>query len=120
MTLISAFRKVLHRILVSPFMRQPRGTPRASALRLQPFAPTLADHSKSCSNERLVSAHKPPKLPTDLRAGEGVADPRYLLAEITELRDIADRAGLGTLACALECARLECVWLVEQKAERRS
>ena len=28
---------------------------------------------------------------------EGVADPRYLLAEIEELRDIARTAGLGSL-----------------------
>jgi hypothetical protein len=39
---------------------------------------------------------------------------------VTELRDIADQAGLGTLAYTLECARLECVWLIEQKAERRA
>jgi hypothetical protein len=63
-----------------------------------------------------------PKLPTLIRAGEGVADPRYLLGEVTELRDIADQAGLGPLAYGLECARLECVWLIEQqeKAERRA
>jgi hypothetical protein len=58
-----------------------------------------------------------PKLPTDIRAGQGVADPRYLLTEVTELRDIADQAGLGTLAYTLECARLECVWLIEQQEQ---
>jgi len=69
-----------------------------------------------------MSPRKPPKLPTEIRAGEGVADPRYLLEEVTELRDITEKAGLGTLTYALECARLECGWLVEQqeKAERRS
>ena len=70
----------------------------------------------------LMSAPKGPKLPTNIRPGEGVADPHYLLAEITELRNIADQAGLGTLADTLECARLECVWLIEQQesAERRA
>jgi hypothetical protein len=36
----------------------------------------------------------------------GVADPRYLLAEIEELRDIARTAGLGSLDYLLECAAL--------------
>jgi hypothetical protein len=69
-----------------------------------------------------MSKPKRPKLPTDIRPGEGVADPRYLMAEVSELRDIADRAGLGSLAYTLECARLECVWLIEQQehAERRA
>jgi hypothetical protein len=40
-----------------------------------------------------MSTPERPKLPTDIRPGEGVADPRYLLAEVTELRDIADQAG---------------------------
>lgn len=82
---------------------------------------TLARHLDPCSTI-LVSTPEQSKLPTGIRPGEGVADPRYLLAEVTELRDIAERAGLGTLAYALECARLECVWLVEQQeqAERRS
>jgi hypothetical protein len=70
----------------------------------------------------MTTPERSPKLPTDIRAGQGVADPRYLLAEVTELRDIADKAGLGTLAYTLECARLECVWLSEQQeqAERRA
>jgi hypothetical protein len=82
---------------------------------------TLARRVDPCSTI-LVSAPEQSKLPTGIRPGEGVADPRYLLAEVTELRDIAERAGLGTLAYALECARLECVWLVEhqEQAERRS
>jgi hypothetical protein len=66
-----------------------------------------------------MSEPKRPKPPTTIRAGEGVADPNYLLAEITELGEIAERAGMGTLAYALECARLECVALVEQKEARQ-
>ena len=65
----------------------------------------------------MTTPERSPKLPTDIRAGRGVADPRYLLAEVTELRDIADQAGLGTLAYTLECARLECVWLIEQQEQ---
>ncbi len=45
---------------------------------------------------------------------EGVADPRYLLAEIEELRDIARTAGLGSLDYLLECAAREARWLSEQ------
>jgi hypothetical protein len=48
---------------------------------------------------------KRPNPPATIRAGEGVADPNYLLAEITELGEIAEPAGMGTLAYALECAR---------------
>ena len=59
------------------------------------------------------------KLPIRVRAGEGVADPGYLLAEIAELGEIADRAGMGTLAYALECARLECLSLVKQQEARK-
>jgi hypothetical protein len=44
----------------------------------------------------------------------GVADPRYLLAEIEELRDIARTAGLGSLDYLLECAAREARWLSEQ------
>jgi hypothetical protein len=68
-----------------------------------------------------MSAPEGAKRPTRIRP-EGVAAPRYLLAEVTELREIADQAGLGTLAYTLECARLECVWLIEQqeKEERRA
>jgi hypothetical protein len=38
---------------------------------------------------------------------EGVADPSYLLAEINELRLIAQKAGMGTLAYMLEMAEIE-------------
>jgi hypothetical protein len=48
------------------------------------------------------------------RPFEGVADPRYLLAEIEELRDIARTAGLGSLDYLLECAAREARWLSEQ------
>ena len=44
----------------------------------------------------------------------GVTDPRYLLAEIEELRDIARTAGLGSLDYLLECAAREARWLSEQ------
>ena len=69
----------------------------------------------------LVSTPEQSKLPTGIRPGEGVADPRYLLAEVTELRDIAERAGLGRWLMRLNARGWICVWLVEQQeqAERR-
>ena len=45
--------------------------------------------------------------PEKLRPYVGIADPRYLLAEIQELRDIAEAAGFGTLPYLLECAAAE-------------
>jgi hypothetical protein len=52
-----------------------------------------------------------PKIPLngagEIRHGEGVADPRYLLREIEELKAIADKGGFGTLAYLLECAAIE-------------
>jgi hypothetical protein len=53
-----------------------------------------------------------PKIPlnaaSEVRHGEGIADPRYLLREIEELKGIAARGGHGTLAylAAIE-ARLQ-------------
>src|SRR3954466_98513 len=94
---IDAFRRALHRILLSVFVRRP---PRASppfAMDVRASPPMLARRSDPCSEDHLMSAPKRPKLPTDIRPGEGVADPGYLLAEVTELRDIAEKAGLGTL-----------------------
>ena len=44
----------------------------------------------------------PPKSAPAIRRREGVAGPRYLLAEIEELKTIADKGGLGTLAYLLE------------------
>ena len=41
------------------------------------------------------------------RPFDGIGDPRYLLAEIQELRDIAEAAGFGTLPYLLECAAVE-------------
>jgi hypothetical protein len=62
--------------------------------------------------------------PKGLRPFEGAADPAYLLSEIEELRDIARRAGLGSLDYLLECAAIEARWLLDQRessvAERRS
>jgi hypothetical protein len=64
-----------------------------------------------------------PKIPLngagDIRHGEGVADPRYLLREIEELKTIADKGGLGTLAYLLECAAIEARAQVRQADERR-
>ena len=42
----------------------------------------------------MTTPERCPKLPTDMHAGQGVADPRYLLAKVSELRDIANQAGL--------------------------
>ena len=50
--------------------------------------------------------------PKGIRPFEGAADPAYLLSEIEELRDIARRAGLGSLDDA-ECAAVR--WLVHQR-----
>jgi hypothetical protein len=52
-----------------------------------------------------------PKIPLnaagEVRYGEGIADPRYLLREIEELQAIAGKCGLGTLAYLLELAAIE-------------
>jgi hypothetical protein len=65
-----------------------------------------------------------PKIPLnaagEVRRGEGVADPRYLLREIEELRAIADKGGFGTLAYLLECAAMEARAQVRQADERRA
>jgi hypothetical protein len=61
-----------------------------------------------------------PKIPPEgsrpIRRGEGVADPRYFLPEIEELKVIAEKGGLGTLAYALEVAAIEVRWQIEQMA----
>jgi hypothetical protein len=44
-------------------------------------------------------------------------DVAYLLAEIQELKRIAQGRGLGTLAYLLECAAIEARWQVEQQRE---
>ena len=51
----------------------------------------------------------PPSGPTahEVWGWDGVGDPAYLLAEIEELRDIAQHSGLGTLAHLLDRAALE-------------
>jgi hypothetical protein len=43
----------------------------------------------------------------ELQPFAGIGDPRYLLAEILELREIAEAAGFGTLPYLLECAAME-------------
>jgi hypothetical protein len=52
-----------------------------------------------------------PKIPlnaaSEVRHGEGIADPRYLLREIEELKGIAARGGHGTLAYLLDLAAIE-------------
>jgi hypothetical protein len=55
-----------------------------------------------------------------IRHGEGVADPRYLLREIEELRAIADKGGFGTLAYLLEGAAIEARAQVRQADEGRA
>jgi hypothetical protein len=65
-----------------------------------------------------------PKIPLnaagEVRHGEGVADPRYLLREIEELKAIADKGGLGTLAYLLELAAIEAQAQVRQADENRA
>src|SRR5215216_7473814 len=80
---MASFRRALHRILISSLT----SAAPSAARRFRPPPPRLARHSDPCSDEQLMSPRKPPKLPTEIRAGEGVADPRYLLEEVTELRD---------------------------------
>jgi hypothetical protein len=58
----------------------------------------------------------PPKGSRPIRRGEGVADPHYLLAEIEELKVIAEKGGFGTLAYALEVAAIEARAQVVQQA----
>ena len=62
-----------------------------------------------------ISTPERPIVPTTIRSGERVADPRYLLAEVTEVSDIAAQIGLETFAYTLERAWLVCVWLIEQQ-----
>jgi hypothetical protein len=44
-------------------------------------------------------------------------DVAYLLAEIQELKRIAQGRGLGTLAYLLECAAIEARWQADQQRE---
>jgi hypothetical protein len=90
-------RQALHRMLMSIQFGRPLAE--AAPARAQDPPPLLAPTAASLT----------------VHSGEGVADPRYLLAEVTELRDIADRGGLGTLAYILECARLECIALIRKQ-----
>ena len=57
---------------------------------------------------------RPDLTPKPVRAFEGVAEPRYLLAEIGELRDVARAAGLRTLDYLLELAAIKARSLAEQ------
>ena len=45
-------------------------------------------------------------------------DVAYLLAEIEELKRIAQGRGLGTLAYILECAAIEAKWQADQQREQ--
>jgi hypothetical protein len=47
-------------------------------------------------------------------------DVAYLLAEIEELKRIAEGRGLGTLAYLLECAAIEARWQAQQQREAGS
>lgn len=115
--------RVLRHAFVTVLVRRPPATG-SSEPRLRATPPRLARRVDPCFNDDVMNQPKRPKLPIRIRAGEGVADPGYLLGEITELGQIAKQAGFGTLTHALESARLECVSLVKQqaarKAERRS
>jgi hypothetical protein len=52
-------------------------------------------------------------VPEPPRPFRGVGDPRYLLAEIEELRAAAAAAGLSSLAYQLQCAAAEARWHAE-------
>ncbi len=62
-------------------------------------------------------APKPSVPMVPLQYWEGSADPAYLLAELEELRRLAQEVGLGTLAYLLECAAIECRHQVESKRD---
>lgn len=61
-----------------------------------------------------------PFLPiTPLSHWQGAADPAYLLAEVEELRRIAEQGGLGTLADLPQWAAIECRRQMKLKNENR-
>ena len=59
-----------------------------------------------------------PKPPTGGAIRERVGDPSYLLVRIGELRDLADRSGLETLAYLLQWSAIEAERQVEERRER--
>jgi hypothetical protein len=71
----------------------------------------------------VLSFLRVPKIPLnadgEVRRGEGIGDPRYLLREIEELNAIADKGGFGTLAYLLECAAIEARLQVQNADDSR-
>ena len=89
-------------LLVEQAPRQPSGMlPR----RLRPAPPWALGRDLSAQAKQ-PAPERPTRAPEPCR-WEGVGDPDYLLGEIVELREIARRSGLGTLARLLDRAAAE-------------
>jgi predicted DNA-binding ArsR family transcriptional regulator len=58
--------------------------------------------------------HVPKISPRDVRPFNGVADPAYILAELSQLHEIAQEAGYASLEYLIECAMIEARWLTDQ------
>ena len=97
---------LLRRISVSLLVRQ---SPHPSSGLLPPRlrrAPPWALGRALSAQAKQTAPETPTRAPEPCR-WEGVGDPDYLLGEIVELREIARRSGLGTLACLLDRAAAE-------------
>ena len=89
-------------LLVQQSPHRPSGTLPPRLRRAPPWA--LGRDVSAGARQNTPEGLKPvPELPR----WEGVGDPKYLLGEIEELRGIAQRSGLGTLAHLLDCAAAE-------------
>ena len=117
------FRQALHLLLMSLWVR--RSPPRRPAV-LQPRlrrSPPWVIRGQTALNQNPTMGSSPSEPLAAVRHWEGVGDPKYLLAEIEELREIAGRGGLVKLASLLERAAMEAreqVVLKEQEAKRSS
>ena len=113
---MGALRSLLGLITLSLLVKQsPHRPSRVLHPRLQRSPPwTLRRQPSSVSPPNTPDVPKPA---TELPGWEGVGDPGYLLAEIEELRSIAQRSGLGTLAHLLDCAAAEARAQVALKRE---
>ena len=97
---------LLRRISVSLLVRH---SPHPSSGRLPPRlrrAPPWALGRALSAQAKQPAPERPTRAPEPCR-WEGVGDPDYLLGEIVELREIARRSGLGTLARLLDRAAAE-------------
>lgn len=112
-------RQLLHSLLLAFHVR--RSPPAA-----RPLLPPRLRRSPLWTIRRTEVRHDPVKsersVPPPPPGGwQGIGDPGYLLAEIEELRDLADHAGLRTLAQRLEQAAEEARYQIaeRQRIERK-